>query len=1063
MSEGREIIFQAHLTRPPFAGYADFLVRTSTDPIRYEVWDTKLAKMAKPYYLIQLCCYAEMLEAAQGQRPEFVEVVLGNGKRARFRTDDYWFYYQQLKAAFLKQMDEFDPDTDHPIPDPRSDHGRWQSHAEEWLLDRDHLFQVANIAVSQIQKLNQAGIETVAQLSASKMSRIPRLNDDTYRRLVSQASIQMKTRAAQAKIKDGSEVRPAFQALPQDPVNHRSGLALLPPPSPQDVYFDIEGFPLIEGGLEYLLGAVTVEKKKPRFHDWWAHDKAEEKRAFEQFIDWVMGRWQQDPSMHIYHYAAYEVSAMGRLMGQHATREDEVAALLRAEVFVDLYQVVRQSILLGASNYSLKTVETLYQEQREGDVKSAGASMVYYANWIQSGESRHWEKSPILKDIRDYNEVDCVSTWQAAEWLRQLQAKESVAYLPKLSKQRDDAAETESVSKGSEAAQRRRQLASQLLQQIPEKPATTAKHAERWQVQELLAQLLEFHRREDNPVWWAMFDRAAMTEAELIEDLNCLGGLQRTSDEPEVIKRSLGFWYSFDPGQDTKLRDGSTVFVAQELSIGLTIEQFDAEGRVLLKISQAALNKLKDGELPDRMSLIPDEHVSAGVIEDAIEALAGKWSESQQIPEAFRQFILRKPPVVQHHKSGTPLMQPEEDTVTACVRIARNMVKSTLCIQGPPGTGKTYTASHMIAALLREGKNIGVTSNSHNAVLNIMAACAETMQGQLSAIKAGGDAENPVFVEHPGIRYVEANKKAAEEFNGGLIGGTAWLFARPDLLRLDYLFVDEAGQVSIANLAGMCRATENIVLIGDQMQLSQPIQGSHPGESGQSLLEYLLQAHAVVPPELGVFLGVTRRMHPDICSFISGCVYEGRLQSHPETANRVIQLPKTLEGSQVIPAGVAFVEVPHSGNVQGSDEEVDCIVEITELLLKCKHTDQDGKSIGRLQLSDVLFVAPYNLQVRKLRDRLPDGARVGSVDKFQGQEAPVVIISMCSSAGDFGTRGLQFLLNKNRLNVAVSRAKSLTIVVGDPGIAHTSVNSVRDMALVNMFCRLLEHGKSTTR
>ena len=1063
ITDKREIIFQAYLTRPPFAGYADFLVRTSADPVVYEIWDTKLAKTAKPYYLVQLCCYAEMLEAIQGQRPEFVEVVLGNGKRARFRTDDYWFYYQQLKAAFLKQMESFDPDADPPIPDPRADHGRWQSHADEWLLDRDHLFQVANISVSQIQKLNQAGIETVAQLAASKISRIPRLNDNTYRRLVSQASIQLKTHAAQAKADDGSEVRPAFEVLPGDLENPHIGLALLPPASRQDIYFDIEGFPLFEGGLEYLLGAVTVEKKKPLFHDWWAHDKAGEKLAFEQFIDWVMLRWKQDPSMHIYHYAAYEVSAMRRLMGQHGTREDEVDALLRAKVFVDLYQIIRQAILLGASNYSLKTVEKLYQDQREGDVKSAGASMVYYANWMQSGESRHWEKSPILKDIRDYNEVDCVSTWQATEWLRQLQAKQSVAYLPPNGKPKDDAAKTESVSKRSEAAQRRRQLATQLLQQIPDKPAVRAIHAERWQIQELLAQLLEFHRREDKPVWRAMFDRAAMTEAELIEDLNCLGGLQRTEDEPEVIKRSLGFWYSFDPGQDTKLREGSTVFVSQELSIRLTIEQFDAEGRVLLKISQAALNKLKDGELPNRMSLIPDEHVSAGVIEDSIEALAEDWSENQQISEAFHRFLLRQPPIVTQHDTGTPLVKEHEDTVTACVRIARNMVNSTLCIQGPPGTGKTYTASHMIAALLRDGKNIGVTSNSHNAVLNVMAACAETMQGQLSAIKAGGDSEGPVFEDYPGIRYVSSGPDAAAAYERGLIGGTAWLFARPDMEdRLDYLFVDEAGQVSIANLAGMCRATKNIVLIGDQMQLSQPIQGSHPGESGQSLLEYLLQAHAVVPPELGVFLGVTRRMHPGICSFISGCVYEGRLQSHPETANRVIQLPRTLEGSQVIPAGVAFAEVPHFGNVQGSDEEVDRIVEITEVLLKCKHTDQDGHTIGQLQLSDILYVAPYNLQVRKLRDRLPAGARVGSVDKFQGQEAPVVIISMCSSAGDFGTRGLQFLLNKNRLNVAVSRAKSLTIVVGDPGIAHTSVNSVKDMALVNMFCRLVQHGRRIT-
>lgn len=690
--------------------------------------------------------------------------------------------------------------------------------------------------------------------------------------------------------------------------------------------------------------------------------------------------------------------------------------------------------------------------------------MVYYANWMQSGEPRRWEKSPILKDIRDYNEVDCVSTWQAAEWLRQIQAKECVAYLPKLSKQKDDSAETESVSKGSEAAQRRRQLATQLLQQIPDAHTTRVEHADRWQIQELLAQLLEFHRREDKPVWWAMFDRAAMTEADLIEDLNCIGGLQRTKDKPEPIKRSLGFWYSFDPGQDTKLREGNTVFAAHDLSIKLTIEEFDAEGRVLLKISQAALNKLEGRALPDRMSLIPDEHVSAGVIEDAIEALAGDWSENQQIPEAFRRFILRQPPRVAQHNAGTPLVQAQEDTVTACVRIARNMVNSTLCIQGPPGTGKTYTASHMIAALLRDGKNIGVTSNSHNAILNVMAACAETMQGQLSAIKVGGDAENPVFDDYPGIRYVSSGPDAAAAYERGLIGGTAWLFSRPDMQdRLDYLFVDEAGQVSIANLAGMCRATKNIVLIGDQMQLSQPIQGSHPGESGQSLLDYLLQAHAVVPPELGVFLGVTRRMHPDICSFISGCVYEGRLQSHPETANRIIHLPKKLEGGTVIPAGIAFAEVQHAGNVQGSDEEADRIVELTEQLLKCKHTDQDGNTIGRLQLHDILYVAPYNLQVRKLRDRLPAGARVGSVDKFQGQEAPVVIISMCSSAGDFGTRGLQFLLNKNRLNVAVSRAKSLTIAVGDPGIAHTSVNSVKDMALVNMFCRLVEHGKSTIR
>jgi predicted RecB family nuclease len=1054
--EGREVIFQAYLSLPPFAGYADFLARVSTNPTRYEVWDTKLAKTPKPYYLVQLCCYAEMLEAIQGKRPEFVEVILGNGTRQRFRSEDYWYYYQHLKIAFLQQMAEFAPDADHPIPDPRADHGRWQSHAEEWLLERDHLFQVANISVSHIRKLNDAGIETVTQLANSSMARVPRLNDDSYQRLVAQAAVQLRTRELEKGAAIPAIVRPAFEILPADRMNSRSGLALLPPASPGDIYFDIEGYPLIDGGLEYLLGAVTVESGQPRFHDWWAHDSAEEKRSFEQFIDWVMARWKKDPAMHIYHYAAYEVSAMRRLMGRHGTREEDVDALLRAEVFVDLYQIVRQSILLGASNYSLKTVETLYQERREGEVKSAGASMVYYAHWIESDESRDWKRSPILKDIRDYNEVDCVSTWQAAEWLRKIQTRQKVAYCPPVSKQSESATDPTPVSKGSEAAQRRRTLADQFFREIREKSSVLAKHADRWKVQELLSQLLEFHRREDKPVWWAMFDRAAMTEEELIEDLNCLGGLQRTKDRPETIKRSLGFWYAFDPAQDTKLREGSTVYAAHDLNVKLTIETLDEDGRVLLKISNAALSKLPDGKLPERISLIPDEHVSAAAIEDSIERLAGEWIAGQTIPAAFQQFLLRQPPQLKNHPRGSPLTHPDEDAVDACVRIARDMVDSTLCIQGPPGTGKTYTASQMIVSLLKDGQRIGISSNSHNAILNVISACAEAMPGQLSAIKAGGNPEDPIFERHPGIQYVGGYADAAATFTDGLIGGTAWLFARPEMAdRLDYLFVDEAGQVSIANLAGMCHATKNIVLIGDQMQLSQPIQGSHPGESGRSLLEYLLQDHAVVPPEQGVFLGVTRRMHPNICSFISGSVYDDRLHAHPQTQNRIIVIPPQLTTTPLVPSGIVFCDNQHAGNIQGSDEEAELIAEITEHLLQCEHTDTSGRSQGLLQLSDILYVAPYNLQVRKLRNCLPTGARVGSVDKFQGQEAPVVIISMCSSAGDFGSRGLQFLLNKNRLNVAVSRAQSLTIIVGDSRISQTSASTVKDMQLINMFCRLV--------
>lgn len=1061
IAEGREIIFQGYLTLSPFAGYTDFLVRAGEghagQPI-YEVWDTKLARKTKPYYLIQLCCYAEMLEEVQGVLPEFVRVVLGTREVKGYRTDDYRFYYQKLKEVFLRQMEQFDPDVDPPAPDSRADHGLWQSHADRWLVERDHLVQVAGISVSQIRKLEAEGVATVAGLATSGGRTIPKLSTDVFGHLVEQAALQIETREAQSAAPEGEIVRPSFRIIEPAETALSSGLAMVPPPSSGDVYFDIEGFPLEDQGLEYLLGAVTVnEAGEPEFHDWWAHDEMEERRSFEAFIDWVHARWRDDPSMHIYHYAPYEVSAMRRLMGRYGTREEQVDELLRGEVFVDLYQAVRQGLMLGDVNYSLKSVEKLYRESREGDVKNAAASMVFYAWWIESGQPRDWRQSEILKDIRDYNEDDCVSTWQLAGWLRDRQGEHGIEYRSPIDNESDGEPDRPVLNEG---AVQRHELAEKILSTLPETLEERDAEPDRWHVPEMLGHLLEFHRREAKPVWWAMFDRHSKTAEELAEDLDCLGDLRAEGGEPETIARSLGFWYSFDPDQDTKLREEKRAILAHDLSVKVTIEQFESgEGRIQLKISKAALNKHLDGEMPDRLSLIPDDFVSPKEIEESIQRLVESWDQDGSLPEAFRRFLLRLPPQIEGREAGAPLLDEGEDALAGCIRIASGMSGSTLCIQGPPGAGKTYTASRMITHLLAEGKNIGIASNSHAAVLNVMKACHEAAGGSLTSIKAGGDADDPVFEEFPDIRHIKGSQPAIDAYSGGLIGGTAWLFSRPDMVeRLDYLFVDEAGQVSVANLDGTCASTDNIVLVGDQMQLGQPIQGAHPGQSGQSLLEYLLGDHAVVPPSLGVFLSQTWRMHPGVCDFISDAVYEGRLHAHPSTANRMIIPP----GGSLVPAeaGVLFSPVPHHSNTQSSDEEVDRICAITEELLQREHTDRDGNNLGRLTMADILFVAPYNMQVRRLRDRLPDGARVGSVDKFQGQEAPVVIVSMCSSAGDFGSRGIGFVLDRTRINVAVSRAQSLAVVVGDPDIAHTAVGSVADMERVNLFCRIVRDGES---
>jgi superfamily I DNA and/or RNA helicase len=254
----------------------------------------------------------------------------------------------------------------------------------------------------------------------------------------------------------------------------------------------------------------------------------------------------------------------------------------------------------------------------------------------------------------------------------------------------------------------------------------------------------------------------------------------------------------------------------------------------------------------------------------------------------------------------------------------------------------------------------------------------------------------------------------------------------------------------------MAPSARNLVLLGDQMQLGQPLQGSHPGESGKSCLDYLLRDHATVPDGLGLFLGTTWRMHPEVCSFISGAVYEDRLRAEPHTKNRRIVAAR--DGRIGRAAGLMFVPVEHRGNRQASPEEVDAVAALVDELRRARHTGKDGADLGALTLDDILVVAPYNHQVRLLKERLGPDARAGTIDKFQGQEAPVVIVSMAASDANESPRGIDFLFDRNRLNVAISRAQSLAILVANPALVNTRCGNVKQMALVNMFCRAVRGG-----
>ena len=1055
MQAGHEVIFHGVLAQADFVGEADFLVRVEAPSIlgsySYEVWETKLARVVRPEFLVQLCGYADLLESVQGRCPQQLHCVSGNGHTHTFRTADYVYYYRALKRAFVAFLEECDPGRPPP-PNPWGDNGRWQSHAEALLESSDHLCRVANISQAQVEKLQAAGIRTMGGLADTDRQHVARMDDTVFARLREQARLQIASAGADT---------PAYQIVTPTPDGPRQGLALLPPESADDVYFDIEGYPLVEGGLEYLFGVSCVELGRPRFLDWWAHDADQEKRAFEDFVDWVFARWQADPGLHIYHYGQYEVATLRRLMGRYGTRETEVDHLLRNGVFIDLYTIVRQGLRVGEPRYSIKNLERLYRAKRTGTVTSALDSVVWYERWLASQEPPDWRASSLLRQIRDYNRDDCESSWQLTRWLRERQREAGI-----VPPEAGQPGATESAEPPAQPNPRH-ELAERLLADIPRRHEERAQDEQRWQIHEMLGQVVEFHRREEKPLWWAAFDRHAMTEQELIEDLDCLGGLRRESDRPLSIKRSVGYWYRFDPDQDTKLSQGTTCFFAHNLDITADIHELDRDaGRVCLKFGAKTLRQLQGQEPPAGLSLIPNEIVSPEVIARAIEHTARSWQEGRQLSPALADFLARRQPRLhpapEYDGTHQVLVAPDEDLRAAAVRLVSELDRSSLCIQGPPGTGKTTVGAAVIVSLLRQGKRVGISSNSHAAILNLMQKCSELQNGQLDCIKVGGPQDAPFFSHCRGARYVKSIRDALPELDQvGLIGGTAWAFSAAGMRdKLDYLFVDEAGQVSVANLIGMAASAKNLVLLGDQMQLGQPIQGSHPGHSGQSALEYLLQGQATIPDTLGLFLDTSWRLHPSLCRFISDTMYDGRLRAAVHTKNRLVRMPAHGARSIHQEAGLVFVPVVHTGNTQASAEEVALIREIVHELLGRELTDETGRPTGVVGLDDILLVAPYNMQVRKLQAALGPQARVGSVDKFQGQEAAVVIVSMCASHGEASPRGIEFLFNRNRLNVALSRARSLAIVVAHPGLSRTRCTTLNQMTAVNVFCRVVEEGGS---
>jgi uncharacterized protein len=1015
VDRGATLIYQAALTREPWLGYPDFLLRIGdTMPPVFIPEDAKLSRKAKGEYLIQLGIYAELLEETFGTPVQMGAIHVAGGDPERFDLRRTRHILKRLMRGFERFVAD-EARLTNPQPCAACEQCDYKGRCEEEWRNADSPFFVAGLSGAQVIKLAAAGVHTLSQLATlGSTTKIAGMGEETVAKLSAQARLQLSARTS------GQHT---FELLPP---SRGRGFAMLPAPDNGDLFFDMEGDPLTGEGLEYLFGIFGQldGARDPTFRPFWAHNAIEEKTAFEAIMRLFVDQIKRNPKAHIYHYAPYEPTALKRLAMRYATMEAELDQLLRERRFVDLYRVVVQSLRASTEAYSLKNLEALYWHARTGEVKTASASIVEYERWSVT------QDNTILDSIADYNEDDCVSTAHLRDWLEGL---------------RPAGINLEVVD---DTADEKRQQSAERAQLEARKQALAANvractHGEE-RVRDLLAELLWFHQRSQKPGWWALFERQAWSEDELVEDAESLGGLRLDTNTPAVqVKKSTDTTYIFPP-QDTKLKVGDTPRIAETLGNAGTIVDLSAEdGTVVLRRGVAS------GAMPERLSLVPAP-INLQTVPDAVIAFAERFVRGPaQADRALVDILMRRPPRLKGRSAG-PMRNPGEPLTDAVIRAAMDLDYSYLFIQGPPGTGKTYTAAQAIVALLRAGKRVGVSSNSHKAINKLLseveARGAESALNFKGAKKGTKNAPETEF-NSSHINTIFSSEEAAPEHR--LVGGTVFHFAREDQREAyDYLFVDEAGQVSLGNLVAMAGAAANIVLVGDQMQLPQPVQGVHPGESGLSCLEYLLEGKPTVPEESGILLNETRRLHPSLCTFISEAVYDGRLEAHPSTAGRYLKLQPGGHGA-LQAAGLSFVPIVHEGCTQSSRAEAE---EISRLVMElCTQTLIRGGNEAAISLKDILIVAPYNLQVNLLKQLLPQGAQVGTVDKFQGQEAAIVIISMTTSKGVEAPRGTEFLFNPNRFNVAVSRAECLAIVIHGTELLEGAWTKIDDLRRLNLF------------
>ena len=1133
-------------------GYVDLLEKTkgtsTLGDYYYTPYDIKMAVHPSPSAIVQLCCYSDLLCSIQKALPEKIKIITKDKTVYSFRTKQFFYFYQLLKEKFLDYHFNFDSKI-IPLPIKQQNHKNWNVFSKKILQSLDDISLVAEIRQSQTEKLKQAHITTMTELAQTSQNQIPKLANSTFKKLKSQARLQVSSREKNKIL---------FEILADR--EEGQGLESLPPPHPADIFFDMEGYPFLgEDGLEYLYGNVIYEKPQKESKEslyqsskesssenfqkssfktskenlkhlcFWAEEKSKEAIAFKSWIDWAYERWEKNPGMHIYHYGHYETSTLKRLMSRYGIRESQVDTFLRNEVFVDLYRVVKQGLRVGLFSYSLKEIEKLYYDKRKTEVQSGGDSAVQFFYFLNSKfnsqklspsnrvsrkkfkseelirnvvdynisysrekgnseykilgdsskESNRDKKdkiriengiskkegirasSPFLRRIEDYNRDDCFSTKELCQFLWRLQKKQRISYKPL---KEESLFEEERKGIRSDCQEKAQELLSfvplekrgfslkEIKTHLNPDLETGLKTDQGLYLAELLASLLEFYIREDKPGWWSYYENFKKEEWERLEDRDIISSCYLVNQNWDScnIRFEAKQEFDFQEGDQVLILENKNPFESYKI---LKLDR--VKNTVCLKLtSQMNIPEETAFNLAPARESFFKNNIFKSLLETANEFSFNK--KKFGLKKCIHDLLLKTPPDLSKRKG--PLVLNKKNLVKEVSNHVLNLKDSVLCIQGPPGSGKTYIATHIILYLIQKGKRIGVTSNSHKAILNLLKVLCKQSQIQQKNFKPFRCEKicktGAIEDEKKTIGTLPINLVSKVSVSANIVGATTYFFSRnSEREAYDYLFVDEASQLSLANTVSAARSAKNIILLGDQNQLDQPIKATHPGESGQSVLSYYTDGQNTIPEDRGVFLPISYRLHPRICRFVSDNFYDSSLFPDPANKNQKILLSSSLKG-KIADSGLAFIPVNHSGNREASWEEVEVLSCLYKYLLDCQWSDKN-KKISKITTKDVLIVAPYNLQVSYIKRKLKHkGLRVASIDKFQGQEAPISILSLSASSIQEAPRGIGFLFNKNRLNVAISRAKCLSILIGSKNLLNTNINTLPSMELMNIWCQI---------